>query len=307
MAHGKDIRIYLSDGTVSGIRTAEIMNWTGRGMLVPRNKVEQVSEWSEELSGPSVYALFGTDEETGGRRAYIGYSDKFLNRIKDHLTKKDFWRDFVVFHNKDKYFNSAHARYLEARIWKLAKEAKRYILDNDVSPPDAELSRPEQDTMEDFLANIRLLLGVLGHRVLEPITPRNQLSNSPSDAQQNGDLPTYHLNVGAAQAQGFPTDEGFVVLEGSIAALKDGKSMTPSSVKRKSSLIDKGILQGQGDKLILTESHLFTSPSTAATIMCGYPQNGRRVWQTAGGKALKEVEEEALQPLDSLLETGNLD
>lgn len=144
MAHGKDIRIYLSDGTVSGIRTAEIMNWTGRGMLVPRNKVEQVSEWSEELSGPSVYALFGTDEETGERRAYIGYSDKFLTRIKDHLTKKDFWRDFVVFHNKDKYFNSAHARYLEARIWNLAKKAKRYILDNDVSPPDAELSRPDR-------------------------------------------------------------------------------------------------------------------------------------------------------------------
>jgi len=155
MAHGKDIRIYLSDGTVSGIRTAEIMNWTGRGMLVPRNKVEQVNEWSKELSGPCVYALFGADEETGERRAYIGYSDKFLTRIKDHLTKKDFWREFVVFHNKDKYFNSAHARYLEARIWNLAKEAKRYILGNDVSPPDAELSRPEQDTKEDILANIR--------------------------------------------------------------------------------------------------------------------------------------------------------
>lgn len=58
MIRGKSIRIYLADGTVTGIRHAEIVNWTGQGIACPRKKVSDLQHW-EEAQKPGVYFLFG--------------------------------------------------------------------------------------------------------------------------------------------------------------------------------------------------------------------------------------------------------
>ena len=44
MIKGRQIKIYLADGSVTGIRHAEIMGWTGQALAVPRNKVKELSE-----------------------------------------------------------------------------------------------------------------------------------------------------------------------------------------------------------------------------------------------------------------------
>lgn len=58
MSKGRQIKIYLADGSVTGIRHAEIMGWTGQALTVPRNKVKELSEWEEAIR-PGVYFLFG--------------------------------------------------------------------------------------------------------------------------------------------------------------------------------------------------------------------------------------------------------
>jgi hypothetical protein len=40
MALGKSIRIYLDGGDVSGIRYAEVVNWTGQALLFPRSRLQ---------------------------------------------------------------------------------------------------------------------------------------------------------------------------------------------------------------------------------------------------------------------------
>ncbi len=73
MSIGKTIRIYLDDGSVSGIRHAEIVNWTGQAVSSPRSKIKALASWNESKK-PGVYFLFGIDE-----------AKNVFDRLQDHL------------------------------------------------------------------------------------------------------------------------------------------------------------------------------------------------------------------------------
>ncbi|MFK3975886.1 GIY-YIG nuclease family protein [Shewanella vesiculosa] len=125
MSKGRQIKIYLADGSVTGIRHAEIMGWTGQALTVPRSKVKELSEWEESLK-PGVYFLFGVDEETGNDAVYIGEAEQVASRIQQHLSGKDFWNEVVCFTNKDENLTKAHVKYLESRLVALTNQANRY-------------------------------------------------------------------------------------------------------------------------------------------------------------------------------------
>ena len=61
MAFGKSIRIYLKDGTVTGIKIAEIVNQTIQAVACPRNRVAELATYPE-AKRPGIYFLFGSDE-----------------------------------------------------------------------------------------------------------------------------------------------------------------------------------------------------------------------------------------------------
>lgn len=46
-AHGKTVRIYLADGSPTGIRHAEVGNWTGQAIVCPRARIGELSNWME--------------------------------------------------------------------------------------------------------------------------------------------------------------------------------------------------------------------------------------------------------------------
>ena len=115
MVKGRQIKIYLADGTVSGFRHAEIMGWTGQALSVPRNRVKELADW-EESQKPGVYFLFGVDADTGNDAVYIGEAEQVSNRIYQHLSGKDFWNEAICFTNKDENLTKAHVKYLESRL-----------------------------------------------------------------------------------------------------------------------------------------------------------------------------------------------
>ncbi|WP_053084494.1 hypothetical protein [Catenovulum maritimum] len=80
MIKGRQIKIYLADGTVTGFRHAEIMGWTGQALSIPRNRVKELSDW-EESHRPGVYFLFGVDAESGNSAVYIGEAEQVSSRI----------------------------------------------------------------------------------------------------------------------------------------------------------------------------------------------------------------------------------
>jgi len=285
MALGKSIQIYLDGGEISGIRHAELANWTGQALLCPRNRVAELAaaRWQAVVCRPGVYFLLGAEQGTE-RDVYIGEAEDVLERLKRHVADKDFWHEVLIFTSKDQNLTKSHVKYLESRLVAKAKQAQRYCLRNDNRPARAGLPQAHQDAMEELLVQVPLLLGVLGHRVLDPVA---SVSSSPT-----GQL-KFMCEVKGAKARGTVTDEGFVVFKGSTALKGTTKSMTAGWRALKNELSASGKLTEKDSALIFTADVLFNSPSAAAAVVYGNSANGRLMWKTEDGRTLKDVEESA--------------
>ena len=122
MSFGKSIRVYLADGIATGIKHAEIVNWTGQAISCPRKRIAELKDWSESRL-PGVYFLVGEDVEHDIPLVYIGESENVHERLSTHGVKKEFWREVVFFTNKDENLTKAHIRYLESRLVRQANRA----------------------------------------------------------------------------------------------------------------------------------------------------------------------------------------
>ncbi|WP_029860862.1 GIY-YIG nuclease family protein [Vibrio parahaemolyticus] len=292
---GRTIRIYLDDGSISGIRHAEIVNWTGQAISSPRTQVKSLSSWDESKK-PGVYFLFGIDEDSGNSAVYIGEAENVLDRLQSHIANKDFWNEVVFFTSKDENLTKSHVKYLESRLVQFAKAAGRYVVLNGNEPQQPVLPRGDRDAMEEFLSNIRVLLGVIGHKALESLAqhemPNPIVSPDNEDSNTTSSESRFSLKIRGISAQAMLTDEGIVVLANSEVASKIRDSLSGGYQKLRSELIETGVLSKDSDGILrFTRDRLFTSPSQAAAIIAGYAINGRHHWRTDTGKTLKEVEE----------------
>ena len=307
MSFGRSIRIFLADGTFGGIRHAEIVNWTGQAIYCPRVSIAKLAQWEESIR-PGVYFLFGDDPDGGGDAAYIGEAENVYARIVQQVKAKEFWNEVIFFTSKDENLTKGHIKYLEAQLVAWATEAKRYVIVNGNSPTMSSLPRADKAAMNEFLGSVKILLSVLGHRILDPITQHTlEQASKVSDAtsiQLSSSQPlaseTLYLQVKNIDARAVQTEEGIVVLGGSTVASKTGASLSKGYAAIRKQLVTMGLIgQVEGSKLLeFTEDYLFTSPSQAAAVIVGYPMNGREAWKTIHGKTLKEIEELSLEAVE---------
>lgn len=124
MSIGKTIRIFLATGSVTGVRHAEIVNWTGQALSCPRPQLKSLASW-QEVSKPGIYFLFGDDPETGSTALYIGEAENIYDRLLHHLSNKDFWNEVVLFTSKDENLTKAHVKFLESNLVQIATQASR--------------------------------------------------------------------------------------------------------------------------------------------------------------------------------------
>lgn len=162
---GKTIKLFLIDGEPSGRLTCELSNWTGKAYKVPRIKIKDCSD-RQDLINPGVYLLFGKNE-TGRDLVYIGEAESVYKRLIQHLTQKDFWTESIIFISKDENLNKAHIKYLENRLYELAKAVNRYQIENTSIPTQSSIAESDRAEMEEFIENIKILTNTLGHKVFE--------------------------------------------------------------------------------------------------------------------------------------------
>ena len=304
MPLGKTIRIYLANGSVAGIRHGEIINWTGQALACPRSCFGDLKDFSESKR-PGVYFLFGQDEESGQESVYIGEAEIVFDRLCSHINGKDFWTELVAFTSKDDNITKGHVRYLESRLVEIANAAGRYRIQNGTSPQLPALPRADRDAMEEFIDGIRTLLGVMGHRVLDPLIARqsetctqlpapvmpssgNTLLSLPAQSAPNAQR--FQLRVSNLKAEAVRTDEGLVVLAGSDAATEGQPSLSGGYRAQREQLLSSGILVENGSKLKFARDQLFRSPSQAGAVVVGYSINGRDAWKTPEGLTFTDFE-----------------
>lgn len=291
MPLGRSIKIYLADSSTSGLRHAEIVNWTGQAIAVPRSRITELSAWNE-AARPGVYFLLGKDEEDSPA-VYVGEAESVVERLKSHITEKEFWNEVILFTSKDDNLTKAHVRYLESRLLEIAKQAERYSIQNSNSPGIPVLPRGECDAMEEFAQNIVILLGTLGHKVLEPVAKSVRLDSERLNREQSSKNRlklALNLTTKGLKANAAVTDEGIVVLKGSQAAQEVQSSLSDGYVALRQELIAQKIMVLAEDSYLFVKDYLFASPSQAAAIVVGSAVNGRVKWQDELGKTLKQIE-----------------
>lgn len=306
---GRQVRLFLVDGTAGGLITAEIVNWTGHVLKGTRDKLAEIRA-RPEAQRTGVYILLGEDTESGGRMAYIGQSDDAAKRLHQHETGKDFWTDVVVITSKDLNLTSAHVRYLEARLVRLAKAIGRVPLENGNEPSGgADLPEADASDMEYFIDQLRVVLPVLGVEIFRGRVTRDDATGTtppPTTAADTPpvDSPIFHLRQpkSGVDALAQVIDGEFTVLADSKvrANMPDRHDYSASSARQyalrqsqHAQLVRDGSIEaapeGHG---VLTRDVAFSSPSAAGAVCLGTVSiNGRTAWVREDGTSYAHWEE----------------
>jgi len=292
MSFGRSIRIYLPDGSASGLRHVEIANWSGQAMACPRSRFSELSSW-EEAQRPGVYFLLEQHSTDDRNTVYIGESENVFKRLNEHDRKKDFWNEVIIFTSKDENMTKAHIKYLEARLVTLTTQADRYSLENGNTPPQSSLPRADKDAMEEFIYNSKMILGTLGHKLLEPLTSASQEELCQDSETLIGKQ--LYFNVNNLKALGQQSDEGFILIENSDVSKETTQSIPGKVTQLRDKLMDDGLLKEDGENYKLTKSTLISSPSYAAALVAGTSRSGPQSWKDGSGKTLKQLEEDLLK------------
>ena len=281
---GKLIRLFMAEGQPNGLRTVEISNMTILATFFPRTQLDKFSI-RDVSQKPGVYLLLGNNlTEPDQLELYVGEGDPVLPRLKNHSVNKDFWTEAIVFSSKDDYLTKTQIKYLEAELYRLAKEGFQVKLDNSQVPTKPNISEVDKAEVDQFLDGIRLILLSLGIQIMEP----GIIADSFQDTQK-----IFELKSKNAFGKMVIKDNDYVVLKGSTAVIDDHASCPDAIKKMRQKLKDAGIITEDDNGLyVFNENAKFSSPSYAASVIIGGAINGRSHWKY-GNKSIKQLEQES--------------
>lgn len=280
MAYGKSIELFLVNGTADSLITAELSNWNGKAIKIPRIEVAACDR--DDITQAGVYFLF-CKEDDGTDSVYIGEAENVKDRLVQHLRdyqsekEKYYWNTAVIFVGRD--LNKALIRYLENRFVEIARNSKRYIVLTKNTYRNTVMKESQIAVMEEFVDNVKILINALGYKVLEPVAQVESLSTEDNEV--------LYLATGSANASGKVTTEGFVVFEGATLNEKTStKSLSAGMLKLRQKLFSSEKVKD----LKTTEDILFSSSSAASDFVLGYSASGPQTWKSKDGRTLKEIE-----------------
>lgn len=282
MTYGKSIELFLVNGTADSLIIAELSNWNGKAIKIPRIEVSSCDR--DDITQAGVYFLF-CKEDDGSDSVYIGEAENVKDRLVQHLRddqpekEKYYWSTAVVFIGRD--LNKALIRYLENRFVEIARASKRYHVLTKNTYRNTVMKESQVAVMEEFVDNVRILINALGYKVLEPLVQKDISSTTVDDE-------ILYITSGSVNATGKVTSEGFVVFAGTTVNEKTFvKSLIAGMQKQRQKLFDSDKVQD----LVTTEDILFSSSSAAADFILGYSVSGPCTWKSKDGRSLKEIED----------------
>ena len=111
MSLGRSLELFFIDGRPDGMLTAEVFNWTGHVLRIPRTQIKQGLD-RPESKHTGVYVLLGQID--GEATAYIGEAENMRVRIAQHVSGKDWWDEAILVSTTGDMLHKAHVKY---RVW----------------------------------------------------------------------------------------------------------------------------------------------------------------------------------------------
>lgn len=288
MKKSKSINMFLIDGSPTVRIKCTMQNWTGVAYKVPRNLISECyksgGNITEHLKQSGIYFLIGEDEK-GNPSIYVGQAvirkngDGILGRLSEHKKSntekyRNYWNEAICFTTTDDTFGPTEISYLENKFTNMAISAKRYEVLNGNEPNLGNVTEEKECELEEFIEYSKVVMGVLGHKVFEPLITSNDNTCSNKNVKFSF--------VGPFKAEVELTNEGFVLLKGSEIRNELLKSAGPSTIKQRE-IHEKDI-----ENNVTTCDILFKSPSAASAFVAGRSSSGNIEWRTVDNKSPKD-------------------
>ena len=152
------MEIFWFDGTRDGIVTAELSNWNGEAIKIPRKEINICATEFEEISGVGVYFLLCENKNSNSDSVYIGESENVMERlfqhIRDHNAGKEkfYWHTAIAFIGKD--LNKANIRFIENELVEMSKNFGQDVLTKNTFK-NTVLKKSQKAAALEFIDNIR--------------------------------------------------------------------------------------------------------------------------------------------------------
>jgi len=280
----KTIQIFLPAGDPRGIRVAELTTRIVQLIEVPRALLSDFLKMPESEQ-VAIYFLVGESEEGAKPAVYLGQTGDLRARLAKHHKDKDFWERALVLISRTNSLTQTHALYLEWHFLQAARKAGRYSDENGNGGSKPHTPAPlEADCLEIFETG-STLLATLGFPLFDPVA-------KPGTSE--AEVETFYCTASGANGRGLYTEEGFVILRGSIGRKDNRASIRETSFERlRLKLLETGVMRVEGETVVFERDHLFRTPSTAAVVLLGRASNGWEAWKNKDGKTLDQIKRQA--------------
>lgn len=281
----KTIQIFLPGGDPRGIRVAEITTRIVQVIEVPRSLLQDFLKMPES-DQVALYFLFGEAEDGTEQKVYVGQTGDLRARLVKHNKEKEFWERALVLISRTNSLTQTHALFLEWHCLQAARRAGRYADENGNSGSKPHTPPPlEADCLEIFETG-HALLATLGYPIFDPVA-KSVTTSMGSEI--------FLCKGSGANGRGLYTQEGFVVLKGSVGRKGNVPSIIGTPGERlRATLLESGVMCVEGDTVVFEKDHLFRSPSMAALSLMGRTANGWLEWKTMDGKTLDVVKRQTV-------------
>lgn len=277
MSLGRSLELFFIDGRPDGMLTAEMFNWTGHVLRIPRTQIKQGLD-RPESKHTGVYVLLGQND--GVPTAYIGEAKNMRARIAQHVSGKDWWDEVILVSTTGDKLHKAHVKYLESRLVEIARSVGKMTLENSSTPPRSSLTEAALANMESFLDTLNMVFPAIRvDMFLERSRPPKHQATENNNSSKIFVLTSKKIGISAFAEL---LDGQWIVKAGSKAQSSwiDTNQGSVSYQSLHAELVSNGTLEVFGELATFTKDFAFSAPSAAAAVLFGRAANGRTSWVT---------------------------
>ncbi len=278
MQKSRTITIFLIDWNPTWFRKIYLNNRLTLGFFISRKDLDKAKN-RDEFTRSWVYFLLWKDEEDKNL-VYIWQTWNLLERVKQHHNdiKKDFWNSAIIFTTDNWSWNESDLNFLEKNLIEDAKKLWNYIIKNSQSWNTWLIKEERMPDLEENIDDIKILISSLWFSIFKEKTSKED-KKEKYFCQRNWNSGVWYY-----------TKEWFLVLKWSVWSFEI-KEYALSALKNiQQKLFLENILKQENEKIIFLQDYLFSSPSTASSIIIWNKSNGWIDWKTENWKTLHEIE-----------------
>ena len=159
------IYTYLHNDDLNGSRIVSMDDCMCKLYNIKRDDATFMRDFEDHLQKPALYVLLNKEN----RKAYIGETDDFQKRISQHIAKKVFWDEVMVFlGSNDDTLSKTEVQQLEYLAYEKAIDVKSYdISENTQSPKTPHMNVFQKAKTDKFFKYVQFLAKFVGCDIFE--------------------------------------------------------------------------------------------------------------------------------------------